>query len=221
MGEGAPAKTGSERILEAAVRLFGRSGIAGTSLKVIASEADVSQALIIHHFGSKDGLRRACDAHVNRLIRSRKDSAINSGPNLDAVHALRSMEGGRDLMCYLVRTLTEGGDHAEKLIDEMVADAQEYTAQGVENGIFRPSEAPRERVVLLTLWSLGALVLHEHLERLLGVDLLADDYGPEGLAPYMRPALELFAHGLLEDGAYDQFARYFDAASPADLHQKD
>lgn len=215
MGEEAPAKNGAARILDAAVRLFGRSGIASTSLKSIAVEAGVSQALIIHHFGTKNGLRRACDAHVNRLIRERKEAAIDEGPQLDPLFGLRLMADGRDLMRYLVRTLTEGGDGVDEFIDDMVADAEVYMAHGVEVGTFRPSAVPRERVVMLTLWSVGALVLHEHLDRLLGVDLLAEDYGPAGLAPYIRPALELFADGLLADGAYEELTRAFVDAAPA------
>lgn len=204
--EETPEKSGADRILEAAVRLLGRNGIAATSLKAIAAEAGVSQALIIHHFGSKDGLRRACDAHVNRLIRARKESVIDEGPNPDPLHGLRMMADGRDLMRYLVRTLTEGGDGV---------DAAGHVALGVEEGAFRPSNMPRERVALLTLWSLGALVLHEHLHRLLGVDLLADDYGPAGLAPYLRPALEIFTNGLLTDGAYEEFIDALDATADA------
>lgn len=212
MQDDAPSRTGTERILDAAVRLLGQNGIAATSLKVIAAEAGVSQALIIHHFGSKVGLRKACDAHVNQLLRARKETVIEEGPHLDPLHGLRMMDDGRDLMRYLVRTLTEGGDGVDALIDEMVADAEEYTARGVETGTFRASVAPRERVVLLTLWSLGTLVLHEHLDRLLGVDLLAEDYGPAGLGPYIRPTMELLTQGLFEDGAYEQFIRAFDVS---------
>lgn len=215
--EGAPPKTGAERIVDAAVRLFGRNGITATSLKAIAAEAEVSQALIIHHFGSKDGLRRACDAHVNQLIRARKEAVIDEGPQLDPLYGLRMVTDGRDLMRYLVRALTEGGEGVDEFIDEMVADAEEYTARGVVAGTFRPSDGPRERVVLLTLWSLGALVMHRHLHRLLGVDLLADDYGSAGLAPYLRPALDIFTHGLLTDGAYEEFIGALDA----DPDQKD
>lgn len=216
MGAEPPAESGADRILGAAVRLLGRDGIAATSLKAIAADAGVSQALIIHHFGSKDGLRRACDVHVTRRIRERKEAVIDEGPQLDPLYGLRMMADGRDLMRYLVRTLTEGGDGVDEFIDEMVADAEQYLARGVETGVFRPSAVPRERVVMLTLWSLGTLVLHEHLDRLLGVDLLAEDFGPAGLAPYIRPTLDLLANGLLEDGAYEEFSRAFDTPDQKD-----
>lgn len=204
---------GAERILDAALVRFGDRGVAATSLKEIAAEAGVSQALIVHHFGSKDGLRRACDAHAARLLRQSKEDSIDAGPQLDPLMALRKIEDGRPLLRYFVRTLTEGGEHVDELVDQMVADAEEYTARGVEEGVFKPSAVPRERVVTLVLWSLGTLVLHEHMHRLLGVDLLADDPGPENLAPYLRPTMELFTHGLLEPGAYEQFTRLFDTTN--------
>jgi hypothetical protein len=64
--------------------------------------------------------------------------------------------------------------------------------------MLRPSEYPYERAVLLTVWSLGALVLHEHVERLVGVDLtanLVDD--PASAAAYTGPALEVAVHGFV------------------------
>ena len=44
--------------------MIGRTGFAGTTVRAIAAEVGVSPALLLHHFGSKDGLRDACDDHV-------------------------------------------------------------------------------------------------------------------------------------------------------------
>ena len=53
----------ADRILDAALDLFGAQGFSGTSIKAVAQQAGVSPALVIHHFGSKDALRAACDDH--------------------------------------------------------------------------------------------------------------------------------------------------------------
>src|SRR5215813_8129954 len=50
---------GRERILEAATRSFAELGYAGTSTAGIARAAGVTQPLVHHHFGSKEGLWRA------------------------------------------------------------------------------------------------------------------------------------------------------------------
>lgn len=204
---------GAARILEAAVHLFGEHGVRATSLKAIAAEAGVSQALIVHHYGSKEGLRSACDEHVAQLIRVGKKETLGAAGQFDPFIAVRRLEHGRPLLRYLIRALTEGGPHTTQLIDGMVADAQAYLAQGERAGLIKPSEVPRDRAVLLVIWSLGALALHEQVDRLLGVDFLADHAPAESLRPYLRPAMELYTQGLVEDGAFDGLTELF--ANPA------
>ena len=50
----------SSRILDAAEALFIELGFAATSLRSIASRADVNLASAHYHFGSKEGLLGAC-----------------------------------------------------------------------------------------------------------------------------------------------------------------
>ena len=206
------ARGGAERILDAAILLFGQHGFRGTTLKDIATEAGVSQALIVHHYGTKEQLRSVCDDHVAQLIRERKAEVLEDEPRIDPVIAMRQLSNGRALLRYLIRTLTEGGEHAAQLIDEMVTDAQEYMTQGERAGLIKPSAAPRDRAVLLVLWSLGALVLHEHAQRLLDVDFLASGDSAEDLQRYLYPALELYTQGLVVDGAVDDLSAFLGPA---------
>jgi len=201
--------SGEARILDAAIQLFGIQGFTGTSMREIAAEAEVSQALVVHHFGSKAALRRACDRHVANVTQDRKTS-VSEGPQLDPFEALRQIENSRPLLRYLVRAITEGGDQASNLVDEFVADADEYLHNAVEAGYAKPSRTPHERAAVLVILSMGALAMHEHLHRLLGVDLLDANAPSEELAPYMRPMLELYSQGLWEAGALDQMIDMFD-----------
>ncbi len=203
-------RDGMERIRDAAIELFGEKGVTGTSLKSIAARADVSQGLVIHHFGSKAGLHRACDEHVARLVRSTKETVLASGPQMNPLAALQMMQESRPLLRYLVRTLSEGGEQVGRLVDDMVADAEVYMAESEQAGLLKPSSVPRERAVVLVVWSLGALVLHEQLHRLLGVDFLAPGSDPQDLAPYFRPVMELYTQGLLTEGAYSELAALLD-----------
>lgn len=203
-------RDGMQRIRDAAIELFGAKGVSGTSLKSIAAHADVSQGLVIHHFGSKAGLHRACDEHIAALIRANKEQVVASGPQMNPLAALQMIKESRPLLRYLVRTLSEGGEHIDHLVDEMVADAEVYMAASERAGMIKPSTHPRERVIVLVLWSLGALVLHEQLHRLLGVDFLASGSDPQDLAPYFRPVMELYSQGLLTEGAYSDMASVLD-----------
>ena len=54
-----------QRILDATTALFQEIGIPGTTLKAVASRADVSRGTILHHFGSADGLLGAV---VDRVL---------------------------------------------------------------------------------------------------------------------------------------------------------
>lgn len=197
-GEPDSDQTAKARIRDAAITLFAHDGVAATSVRAIAAQAGVSPALVIHHFGSKDALRVACDMHVAAVIRDKKSSAMNAGLGIDVTAALRSMQDGPPLTRYLARTLVDGSPHVAEIVDEMVRDAVAYMADGTASGVLRPTDYPYERAAVLTVWSLGALVLHEHLERLVGVDLLT--LGVDGDADataYMAPALEMFAGGLI------------------------
>jgi DNA-binding transcriptional regulator YbjK len=52
-----PEPTGRERpVLEAALRIIGRSGIDAVTHRAVAAEAGVSVGAVTHHFGTRDGL---------------------------------------------------------------------------------------------------------------------------------------------------------------------
>ena len=63
--------SGKQRILEAAERLFARSGFLDVSAAEIAREAGVAHGLLFHHFGSMEDLY----AEVSRVAAQRMDEA--------------------------------------------------------------------------------------------------------------------------------------------------
>ena len=199
-------RSGRSRIRDAAIAQFGVNGVDGTSLKAVAEEAGVSQALIVHHFGSKTGLRTACDEYVAETIRAQKLEVLAQGPGMDPLAAMRQGAANRPLLRYLARTLGDGSPQVAALVDDMVEDALGYMAEGERAGVITPSDQPRARAVVLVLWSLGLLTLHEHLERLLGIDLLGD---PDDLSPYVLTSLEILTGGVLVEGLYERAREAF------------
>jgi AcrR family transcriptional regulator len=81
--------TATARIRDAAIEQFGQHGF-GVGLRTIAEAAGVSAALVIHHFGSKDGLRKACDDFVAEEIRSGKSETLQSNDPATWFAALNS-----------------------------------------------------------------------------------------------------------------------------------
>ena len=74
-----------ERILNAALDLFGERGLTGTTVRDIAAGARVNVAAISYHFGGKEELYRAVATSIAEgiagRIRSRVPAIINGPPN--------------------------------------------------------------------------------------------------------------------------------------------
>jgi AcrR family transcriptional regulator len=188
----------SDRIRDAAIMRFGRDGFTA-GLRAIAADAGVTAGLVVHHFGSKDGLRRACDEHVLAVVRSLKEAATTTGNAAVLIAHMAEIEKFAPMTLYVVRSLQAGGDLAEELFQHLVRDAQNYLAAGVEAGVLLPSRDPDARARLLAYQSLGGMLLWFTTQR--------PDYEPAAFAAALReyveqvtlPALELFAQGLFVD----------------------
>lgn len=184
------------QIRDAAIECFATEGINGTTARKVAALAGVSPGSVINHFGSMEGLRRACDHHLLTVTRDRKQEAMAAGPNFDILSALR-VEGNPHLLAYLAAVLTDDSPAVAELVDGMVSDAEVYLAQGVESGMLKPSADPHGRAVIMVLWNLGLLVMHHHLNRLLGADLVDPDFGSSpAIANYLAPIMELYGDGV-------------------------
>lgn len=203
--------TARARIRDAAIVRFAAHGVASTSVRAIAADAGVSPGLVIHHFGSKEALRVACDQHVAATFRERKQAAAAAGANLDPVAAIRDGADGPPLLRYLARTLVDGSPHVAELVDELIEDAVGYMATGIETGMLKPVDDLRGCATVLTLWSLGSVVLHEHVQRLTGVDLTGD---PAATGGWAVPASEILSKGILAEALYDRVRAAYAAADP-------
>ena len=78
----ADAKATRARILDAAVEMFSKQGLDGASVRGIARRAEVSPAMVHHHFGSKEGLYEACiDVLYEGLLELQASLATQLDPN--------------------------------------------------------------------------------------------------------------------------------------------
>lgn len=208
------------RIRDAALATFAQVGFRQATVRTIAERAGVSPALVIHHYRSKERLRDACDEFVTGYVRQRKLEMMAAGPALDPLALLRAEDDRLPLLAYLARALQDGSPRVAALVDELVADAEAVLAAGVASGSVRPLDHPRGVAAVLTLWSLGALALHEHVRRVLGVDLTGPLSDTALNAPYTVPAMELLSRGLLTPAMAERLAGAAQAAgaqtAPAD-----
>lgn len=189
--------TARARVRDVAVVLFGQQGFR-VSVRAIADAAGVSPALILHHFGSKDGLRQACDDYVLDRIKDLKKQFVQPTPANQLLLSMASVEESAPLVAYALQSLQAGGELARSFIDHFTADTKQWIAEGVAAGTIRPSLDEKARARYLTVQGFGALLLD------LTLNPPAD---PTDLAGAMQgylermglPTVELFAQGLMAD----------------------
>lgn len=194
--------TAVARIRDAAIELFGRDGFA-VGVRAIATAAGVSPGLVIHHFGSKDGLRKACDDFITETIRARKSDAIQSSDPVSWLTQVSEIDEYAPLMAYLVRSMQNGGDLSKMLWRSMIDNVEQYLDDGVRAGTIQPSADPAARARFLAMAGGGAFLLYLQLhDDPTDLRTVLRDYGEE----MVLPALEVYTNGLMADPTmYDAF----------------
>ncbi|HZX04472.1 TetR/AcrR family transcriptional regulator [Kribbella sp.] len=206
LAEGA-GQAAAERIRDAAILRYGRDGFA-VGLRAVGADAGVTAGLVLHYFGSKEGLRRACDAYVLSVIRSEKLKATTGGPAV-VIAQLAEVEEYAPIALYALRSLQAGGELAIEFMEQMCADALEYLEAGVAQGLLKPSRDPVARARYLATQAMGSLLLwvslHPEFHEI-------DDFRKELRQLWDEialPALELFSEGLFVDRTMlDEYLMY-------------
>lgn len=193
--------TTQARIRDAAIARFPEDGLNGTTIRAVAKDAGVSPGLVIHHFGSKDGLHRACDEYMVHLMMEMKAEAIRTGAYGQSSSIASTYQLAEDPLRYLAWTLGTGTETAARIFDELVdeatallIEAKETVVRGTVHG-----DARKQAAVLVTM-QLGALILHEHLTRAFGVDMLSAE-GLLAAAPY---SIQIFSGDLFDQDVIAQ-----------------
>lgn len=190
------------RIRDAAIDLFGRDGF-GVGVRAIAAAAGVSPGLVIHHFGSKDGLRKACDEFVTETVRAGKSETIQSSDPATWLAQMAEIEEYAPLMAYLMRSMQSSGDLAKTLWRTMIDNTEQFIEEGVRAGTVKPSADPKARARFLAMASGGGFLMYLQLhDNPTDLRTVLRDYSEE----MILPAMELYTHGLMTDSTmYDAF----------------
>jgi TetR/AcrR family transcriptional regulator, regulator of cefoperazone and chloramphenicol sensitivity len=188
-------------IRDEALRLFAEHGPGAVSVRQIAAAAGVSPGLIVHHFGSKDGLRDAVDQYVLAVF-DRMLGDMNSGrPDLfDAASSgsvaeeiMAHLPAGSPVPGYLRRLLVDGGDAGRELFARLFALSRRTLDALAAAGLADPGPDPAVRAAFLLANDLAVLLLRDHLADVLGADPLSG----EGLSRWTGEVLLVYSAGLL------------------------
>jgi len=204
-------RTAVARIRDAAIEQWGQQGF-NMGLRSIAQAAGVSAALVIHHFGSKDGLRKACDDYIAEEIRTGKSASMQTNDPAEWFRQMAEIESYAPLMAYLVRSMQSGSDLAKTLWRRMIENAEQYLDEGVRNGILKPSRDPKARAKFLSINNGGGFLLFLQLhDDPTDLRAVLRDYG-EAMT---LPALEMYTQGLMADSTmYDAFLAKYEQGIP-------
>ena len=193
--------TGRARLRQAALRLFAQRGFDATSARAVAAEAGLSPALVIHHFGSKEGLRAAVDEEVLGRVGAALREVDDDGDLMAAVGAVSARMFGADpiLRGYLRRVLLEDSPASAALFGRLLegarAELDRLVAAEGANGA-DPEWAPFQMLCLI----LGPLLL----EPVMQPNLDQPMFDPQVLARRSAANQRLLRHGLLGSGPDDQ-----------------
>ena len=193
--------TGRAAIRNAALRLFADRGPDVVTVREIATQAGVSPALVVHHFGSKDGLRAEVDAFAARAF----DAIFEALPTEELAEVLaggaatgslaeaftRGFPPGSPLPAYLRRLLLTNDPAGAALFGRWYAATRRILEVMVEMGVARPSEDPDVRAAFFLVNDLALILLRNPIAIAIGADPLT----PEGIERWAREGSIVYAEG--------------------------
>lgn len=189
-------------IRNAALQLFADHGPAAVSVRQIAEQAQVSPALVLHHYGSKAGLREAVDAYAanafgdlldlgNSEELARRLLAEGDSGSIAAAFA-RSFPPDSPLPAYLRRLLLSGDPVGERLFRQWYEATLVLLRTMTDEELAGSSSDPEVRAAFLLANDLALILLRTPVQHALGVDPLT----PEGLARWAQEASVVYRDGV-------------------------
>jgi len=194
-------RTARARIRDEALRLFAERGPDAVTMRDIAAAAGVSPALLVRHYGSKDGLVEAVDNHVVATLEglltqvTAGTAEVGLGPSavptmLDglAVH----LPPDSAIPAYLSRLLVGGGPVGSALFARLFWISTQALDAMVAADVARQGEDPTVRAAFLLVNDLAVLALRDRLAEVLGVDPLSQS----GMRRWAAEVFTVYRDGL-------------------------
>lgn len=195
-------RTARARIRDEALRLFAERGPDAVTLRDIAAAAGVSAALLIRHYGSKDGLVEIVDNHVvttfEVLLTTMTEQTAVVGLEPTGVPSLLDgmathLPPDSAIPAYLSRLLITGGGAGSALFDRLFRLSRATLDAMVAAGTASPGADPEVRAAFLLVNDLAVLALRPRLTEALGVDPLAD----AGMRRWAGEVFAIYRDGLI------------------------
>jgi AcrR family transcriptional regulator len=189
--------TARARIREAALELFVRDGIHGTSMRSIAAKARVSPSLVVHHFGTKARLREAVDDAVLAAFETALGSVDLNGTPVEVSDRFnaavsRIIGGDRNVREYIGLSLVEGSPASQRLFDALTDLLVDGLTMLQRTGHVRRGTNTTWSAYAVLFIILGPILLSRQLE----ARLRSDPFAPRTVATRSATNIDILQHGL-------------------------
>jgi AcrR family transcriptional regulator len=192
--------TARARIRDAAIELFAERGVAAATIRDIADRAGVSSGLLRHHFGSKDGLREACDEYAMAKMTELRERLLGPNVMMDPAVLAAAHPAAMLLQSYLVRSMMEGSSTA--LFDAAMESGRTW----LHHAGFQPSDPDGYLAVLIAM-KISIFLMRDQISHALGQDMTT----PAGHRRMLRASVEIFSLPMLSPEQGEQALKALDS----------
>lgn len=167
-------RTTRDQLLSIATEMFAENGFAGTSLRSIAKQAEVSPALLVHHFGTKDALvKEAISKTLGDWVADEKAAMLDD--ELRQVENWQSLAAkGATSLNFFKQALLAGGEYSQRLFKAAFLESEALLDEMQELGRLKDISDKQTIALMMTISGLGSVLFMSQIEHTLGGPISSD-----------------------------------------------
>lgn len=186
-------RTTRDQLLSIATEMFAENGFAGTSLRSIAKQAEVSPALLVHHFGTKDALvKEAISKTLGDWVADEKAAMLD-----DESHQVENWQSlaakGATSLNFFKQALLAGGEYSQRLFKAAFLESEALLDEMQELGRLKDISDKQTIALMMTISGLGSVLFMSQIEHTLGGPISSD---------HVASRLVNANHEMMQDGVF-------------------
>ena len=186
-------RTTRDQLLSIATEMFAENGFAGTSLRSIAKQAEVSPALLVHHFGTKDALvKEAISKTLGDWVADEKAAMLD-----DESHQVENWQSlaakGATSLNFFKQALLAGGEYSQRLFNAAFLESEALLDEMQELGRLKDISDKQTIALMMTISGLGSVLFMSQIEHTLGGPISSD---------HVASRLVNANHEMMQDGVF-------------------
>ncbi len=192
-------QTARANIRDCALALFADHGFDVVTIREIAACANVSPALVLHHYGSKEGLREEVDEYVagvfGGIFQQGAEAWDASDPNAATSLSelmLEKLPPDTRILAYLRRLFLSGDPVGKELFRTWLAMTVALDEKLIAAGMMRPTDDPQMRAAFLLVGDLSMVLFRLHLIDAMDLDPLT----PDGMQRWAAHGFDAYVNGV-------------------------